>query len=208
MLWLGKSCMDNYWVWESKICFEYSEKQIGFSHRNLCNLHLLSNSSPTKTWLSTRNRIFSSTSIPLWWWRFSSESKEPRFRLLEIEANAVIYIRNFSNEPGSGNRVRSFAATSSYLNIECLWTRCATYADCRLADYITSCYLYEYILYIPILIPIPMYLYLYRPSASLANRRSSLANPSASLQVCSLHLSHTALKMTKRILWSQCLYRL
>ena len=53
---------------------------------------------------------------------------------------------------------------------------------CRLqtADYI-SCYLYEYILYIPI--PIR--------SASLANRSSSLANPSASLQVCSLHLSHT-----------------
>ena len=53
-------------------------------------------------------------------------------------------------------------------------------ADCRLADYI-SCYLYEYILYIPI--PIR--------SASLANRSSSLANPSASLQVGSLHLSHT-----------------
>ena len=51
----------------SRICFKYSEKQIGFSHRNLYNLHLLSNSSPAKTWLSTRNRIFSSTSIPLWW---------------------------------------------------------------------------------------------------------------------------------------------
>ena len=42
--------------------------------------------------------------------------------------------------------------------------RCATLADCRLADYI-SCYLYEYMLYIPIPlsipIPIPIYLYLY-----------------------------------------------
>ena len=55
-------------------------------------------------------------------------------------------------------------------------------ADCRLADYI-SYYLYEYILYIPIPIPIRR--------ASLANRSSSLANPSTSLQVCSLHLSHT-----------------
>ena len=35
-----------------------SEKQIGFSRGNL-----LSISSPAKTWLSTRNRIFSSTSI-------------------------------------------------------------------------------------------------------------------------------------------------
>ena len=42
---------------------KYSEKQIGFSHGNLYNLHLLSNSSPAKTWLSTRNRIVSSTSI-------------------------------------------------------------------------------------------------------------------------------------------------
>ena len=42
---------------------KYSEKQIGFSHGNLYNLHLLSNSSPAKTWLSTRNRIFSSTLI-------------------------------------------------------------------------------------------------------------------------------------------------
>ena len=33
----------------SRICFKYSEKQIGFSHRNLYNLHLLSNSSPAKT---------------------------------------------------------------------------------------------------------------------------------------------------------------
>ena len=60
-------------------------------------------------------------------------------------------------------------------------------ADCRLADYI-SCYLYEYILYIPI--PIR--------SASLANRSSSLANPSASLQVCSLHLSHTVVYYNRK----------
>ena len=74
----------------SRICFEYSEKQIGFSHKqhkNLYNLDLLSNSSPAKTWLSTRNPHryhFDGRSY--------SESKEPRFRLLEIEANAVIYI--------------------------------------------------------------------------------------------------------------------
>ena len=37
----------------SMICFEYSEKQFGFSHRSLYNLHVLSNSSPAKTWLST-----------------------------------------------------------------------------------------------------------------------------------------------------------
>ena len=42
---------------------KYSEKKIGFSHGNLYNLHLLSNSSPAKTWLSIRKRIFSSTSI-------------------------------------------------------------------------------------------------------------------------------------------------
>ena len=41
----------------SKNYFKYSEKPIGFSHGNLYNLHLLSNSSPAKTWLSTRNRI-------------------------------------------------------------------------------------------------------------------------------------------------------
>ena len=39
------------------------KKQIGFSHGNLYNLRFLSNSSSAKTWLSTRNRIFSSTSI-------------------------------------------------------------------------------------------------------------------------------------------------
>ena len=33
----------------SRNCFKYSEKQISFSHRNLYNLHLLSNSSPAKT---------------------------------------------------------------------------------------------------------------------------------------------------------------
>ena len=38
----------------SRNCFKYSEKQISFSNGNLYNLHLLSNSSPTKTWLSTR----------------------------------------------------------------------------------------------------------------------------------------------------------
>ena len=42
---------------------KYSEKQIGISYGNLHKLHLLSNSSPPKTWLSTRSRIFSSTSM-------------------------------------------------------------------------------------------------------------------------------------------------
>ena len=42
---------------------ETSEKQMGFSHGNSHSLHLLSNSSSAKTWLSTANRIFSSTTI-------------------------------------------------------------------------------------------------------------------------------------------------
>ena len=33
----------------SRNCFNYSEKQISFSHGNLYNLHLLSNSAPAKT---------------------------------------------------------------------------------------------------------------------------------------------------------------
>ena len=49
----------------SSYCCEvkYSEKQIGFSHGNSNNLHLLSNTLLAKTWLSTGNRIFSSTAI-------------------------------------------------------------------------------------------------------------------------------------------------
>ena len=42
---------------------KYSEKQIGFSHGNSNNLHLLSNSLLAKTWFSIGNRIFSSTAI-------------------------------------------------------------------------------------------------------------------------------------------------
>ena len=76
----------------SRNCFKYSEEQIGFSHGNLYNLHLLPNSSPAKTWLSTRNR-FSLSHRYHCHGRSSFESKDPRFRLLEIEANAVIYIR-------------------------------------------------------------------------------------------------------------------
>ena len=70
-----------------RICFKYSEKQIGFS---LYNLHLLSNSSPRKrdflheTGFSLPHRYHFDG-------RSSSESEEPRFRLLEIEANPVIY---------------------------------------------------------------------------------------------------------------------
>ena len=45
-----------------RIIVNYCEKQIGFTLLTTL-LHLLSNSSPTKTWLSTQNRIFSSTSI-------------------------------------------------------------------------------------------------------------------------------------------------
>ena len=54
----------------SRNCFKYFEKQIGFSHGNLYNLHLLWNFSDAKTWLSTRNRIFSWTPVPLWWKKF------------------------------------------------------------------------------------------------------------------------------------------
>ena len=67
-MWIVKT---QTWTFQSsRNCFKYSEKQIGFSHGNLYNLHLLSNSSPPKMWLSTRNRIFSSTLIPLWWSKF------------------------------------------------------------------------------------------------------------------------------------------
>ena len=76
----------------SRICFEYSR------NRNLYNLHLLSNSS-----LRKRGFLHETGFSLLHRYRGSLESKEPRFRLLEIEANAVIYIRNFSNEPGTGN---------------------------------------------------------------------------------------------------------
>ena len=40
----------------SRNCFKYSEKQIGFSHGNLYNLHLPSNSSPAKTFYN-RNKL-------------------------------------------------------------------------------------------------------------------------------------------------------
>ena len=125
----GHSCMRMRWLtstktmvisrlflrWRSRkgfqsvICFKYSEKQIGFSHRNLYNFHLLSNSSPAKTSLSTRNRISPSTSIPLWCHfdgRSSWESKEPRFRLLEIEAKCgdIHTSKIFSNKPGFWRR--------------------------------------------------------------------------------------------------------
>ena len=84
---------------------KYSDKQIGFTHGNLYNLHLLSNSSPAKTWLSTRNRIFFRIDRYHSDGPSSSESKEPRFRLLEIEANAAIYIHpKFSNELGFWHR--------------------------------------------------------------------------------------------------------
>ena len=54
----------------SSNCFKYSEKKICFSHGYWYNLHLLSNSSPAKTWLSTRTRISRSTLISLWWRKF------------------------------------------------------------------------------------------------------------------------------------------
>ena len=89
---------------------KYSEKQIGFSHENLYNLHLLSNYSSAKTWLSTRNRISSPTSIDT-----TFESKEPRFRLLEIEANAVIHIHlKFSNELGFWRREPRLVTYAKY----------------------------------------------------------------------------------------------
>ena len=79
---------------------KYSEKQIGFSHGNLYNLHLLSNSSPAKTWhFYTKQDFLFHIDRYHFDGPSSSESKEPRVRLLEIEANAVIYIHpKFSNE--------------------------------------------------------------------------------------------------------------
>ena len=75
----------------SRNCFKYSEKQIGFSHGNLCNLHLLSNSSPPKKRGCIHETGFYLPHRYHFDGRGSSESKELRFRLLEIEANAVIY---------------------------------------------------------------------------------------------------------------------
>ena len=76
---------------------------------------LLSNSSLAKTWLSTRNSISSSTLIDT----TSFESKEPRFRLLEIEANVVLYWHpKFSNELGfcrSQPRLVTYATEISLL---------------------------------------------------------------------------------------------
>ena len=84
---------------------KYSEKQICLTHGNLYNLHLLLNSSPAKTWLSTRNRIFFHIDRYHFDDPSSSESKEPRLRLLEIEANVAIYIHpKFSNELGFWHR--------------------------------------------------------------------------------------------------------
>ena len=61
----------------SRNCFKCSEKQIGFSvfsHGNFLKEFVQPSLAfklfAAKTWFSTRNRIFSSTSIPLWWSKF------------------------------------------------------------------------------------------------------------------------------------------
>ena len=96
----------------SKTCFEYSEKQIGFSHGNLYNLHLLSSSSPSKTWLSTRNRIFSSRMIPLWWQKFSRIERALILITWNLGKCGDIYTsKNFSNEPGFWRRGPSWLVT-------------------------------------------------------------------------------------------------
>ena len=89
--------------------------------------------------------------------------------------------------------------------------RCATLADCRLADYI-SCYLYKYILYIPIPlsisipIPIPIYLYLYEALVWLTEVLVWLtqARQSASLQSASV--AHRLIMAFIEGLTSQDLY--
>ena len=71
--------------------FKYTEKQIGFSHGNLYDLYLLSNSTPANVAFYTRDEFLSPHRYHFDD-RSSSESKEPRFRFLEIEANAVIHV--------------------------------------------------------------------------------------------------------------------
>ena len=101
---------------------KYSEKQIGFTHGNLYNLHLFSNCLPVKTWLSTRNRIFFHINRYNFDGPSSSELKEPRFRLLEIEANAVIYIHpKFSNELGFWHRQPKLVCCEA-------WWLCSNYS--------------------------------------------------------------------------------
>ena len=68
------------------------------SHGNLNNLHLLSNSSPAEMWLSTRNRIFSSTSIPLWWSKFFRSPISITWSRGKMRW--YTYIQKISNEPG------------------------------------------------------------------------------------------------------------
>ena len=81
-----------------RICFEYSEKQSALV------IGICTTFTYFQTLLLRKRGFLHETGFSLLHrYRGSSESKEPRFRLLEIEANAVIYIRNFSNEPGSGN---------------------------------------------------------------------------------------------------------
>ena len=66
--------------------------QMGFTHRNLCN--------PLALKLFARENVAFYTNQDFLFHNdryhidgpSSSESKEPRFRLLEIEANAVLYI--------------------------------------------------------------------------------------------------------------------
>ena len=80
----------------SRNCFKCSEKQIGFSvfsHGNFpeefVQPSLAFKLFAAKTWFSTRNRIFSSTSIPLYG-QSSFTSKELRFRLLvEIDVGEL-----------------------------------------------------------------------------------------------------------------------
>ena len=85
----------------SRMRFEYSEKQIGFSHRNFHNLHLLSKSSPAKTWLSTQNRIFSSTLKV----EVLQNRKSLDFDYLKSrQMGWYTYIQNFLNESGFWRR--------------------------------------------------------------------------------------------------------
>ena len=90
-IWIVNANLD---VSKFQECFKHSEKQIGFSHGNLCNLHLLSKSSPAKMWLSTRN----STSIPPWWSKFFRTSISIIWSRGKMRW--YTYIPKISNEPG------------------------------------------------------------------------------------------------------------
>ena len=121
----------------SSYCCEvkYSEKQIGFSHGNSNNLHLISNTLLAKTWLSTGNRIFSSTAI-------DTTLMVQVLRLLEIEAKAVLYIQNSQTNLASAAGNPGWSLTRPKLVCwEAWWLRSNKSSSNGLYVVLLSCYL-------------------------------------------------------------------